>query len=726
MPAPALVEALEQVLRQPRSNGTSGTHDALGVIFEGNIFTMRQQNGKRNIVFARMLMVCVSMVALGLAVLPTSVAQAAGRGQGGFAVRVAVPAVFNSDWTSYLGNTSNTSYNASENAFGVNNAGQLGLVGVANIGDGSLFAHAIITSVLRYNGILYFGSWDGYEYAVNSHSYHLLWKQFLGIDTAPAAQGCYPNGVGVSSNGTIDNGVLFVGGGNGNLYALNTTSGAVVWKTQIATPPNEYLWGSPIVGNGHVYMGTASLGDCPLIQAKLDMLNEANGTVLATHYTVDPTNPADIGDSIWSKPVLDPVTGTVIYATGNGALTTAKENDAIVQLDWNTLAVKSIWTVPAAQAAGTDSDFGSSCMLVPNIGGSKRGVICHNKNGYLYAVTETGTLSWATKLGTGGDSPETDQGDITSGTYDGRYTYFTTTSVVINGVTYQSAIYCVDPLTGNIVWTTPIVQGYPLTATVGAGNILVVGLTSSNPTQPSNMLVVSMKNGAILFSYALPTSIYGTPSISRAQIYVPTLDGHVYVFGFPPRMPAGDAFTGTTLGAQWTWINQDAAYERLTGSALQINTGGQYIINAKNFLTEKAPQGDFTLTTHLSFDPTSQYMEVAIAAYQDPAHLVKVDLLNTGTSTNPVETFEITSQDGATFVVGQLAASSFDLTKPFYLQLTRISGVYYGFASADGAHWQLIGKVSSTITPTVVGLSAFYNQLPMQTATFYSCILNTI
>jgi outer membrane protein assembly factor BamB len=673
---------------------------------------------------ARIFMVCAGALALALGLLPLGSAQAAGRN--GFFVRIAFPMPPNSDWTSYLGNMSNTGYNPNETAFGTNNASHLNLIGVANIGDGSIFTHAIITSVLRYNGVLYFGSWDGYEYAVNAHSYHLLWKQFLGINTAPAAQGCYPNGVGISSNGTIDNGVLFVGGGDGNLYALNTASGAVVWKTAIATPPNEYLWGSPVVGDGHVYMGTSSLGDCPLIQAKLVMLDETTGKLLVTHYTVDQTNPNDIGDSIWSKPALDPVTGTVIFATGNGALSTAPESDSIVQLDWNTLKVKSIWTVPANQVPNADSDFGSSCMLLANIGGGQRGVICHNKNGYLYAVSEAGTLVWSTQLGIGGESPETDQGDITSGTFDGRYVYYTTTSVVINGVTYQSAVYCLDPTTGKIVWTTPIAHGYPLTATTGAGNILVVALASSNPTQPSNMLVLSMRNGAILFSYALPTSLYATPTISRAQIYVPTLDGHVYVFGFPPSMPAGDAFTGTTLGSQWTWVNQDPAHERLTGSALQIDASGQYSINAKNFLTEKAIQGDFTLTTRLSFDPTSQYEEVAIAAYEDPTHLVKVDLINTGTPTNPVETFEITSQVGSTYQVGQLSASGFDLTKPFYLQLTRISGVYYGFASADGAHWLRIGFATSTITPAVVGLSAFYNQLPIQTATFFSCVLQSI
>jgi len=116
---------------------------------------------------------------------------------------------------------------------------------------------------------------------------------------------------------------------------------------------------------------------------------------------------------------------------------------------------------------------------------------------------------------------------------------------------------------------------------------------------------------------------------------------------------------------------------------------------------------------------------VAIAAYEDPTHLVKVDLINTGTPSAPREVFEITSQVGSTYVVGQLA-NPFDLTKPFYLQLTRISGVYYGFASADGAHWLRIGFASPAITPAVVGLSAFYNQLPIQTAQFYSCILNSI
>ena len=45
-----------------------------------------------------------------------------------------------------------------------------------------------------------------------------------------------------------------------------TTTGAQIWKQQYAQSPTE-TWDSPLVYNGHVYIGTASWGDCPLTQS---------------------------------------------------------------------------------------------------------------------------------------------------------------------------------------------------------------------------------------------------------------------------------------------------------------------------------------------------------------------------------------------------------------------------------------------------------------------------
>jgi outer membrane protein assembly factor BamB len=637
------------------------------------------------------------------------------------------PALSGADWPGALFNPQNSSYNDLETTLTPTNVNQLALAADFTVDTGTPFTDTISTSIISVDGVLYFGSWNGYEYAVNAQTYQVLWKQFLGIDTPPASQNCAPASVGVASNPTIVNGILYTGGGDGNMYALDTTNGgAIIWQTQVATPPNEFLWGSPAIGNGHVYIGIASFGDCPLIHGRVDMLDQATGALLATHQT---TTNHYVGNSIWSKIALDPLTGTVIYDTGNGSTADA-ENDAIVMLDWNTLAVEpnGIFQIPLADQETGDSDFGASCMVVPDVGGGKRGVICHNKNTKLYALqlgsTTSSRLSWSLQLGIGGESPEFDEADITSGAFDGRYAYFATTKTTLNSVTYPGAIYAIDPITGTVVWETPLTQGFPITAAAGANGVLYIAIsTSTTPTKAGMLLALSMQSGTLLFSYPVSTAVYGSPSVANGHVYLGTVDGRVYDFTLASAMPASDIFTGSTLGAQWSWINHDGNYEHLTGTALEIVAQGQYQVQAKNFLTETLPNGDFVVMTKVAFNPTSAREEAALEVYQNGQNYVKIDLTNASAG---VDKFEFKAEV-ANVTQTLTIADPYTLTAPVYLQIVRVGTTYYGAVSSDGANWLSIGAFTPAITPTLVGISAYnVNTGPVQAADFYFCDLTQL
>ena len=70
---------------------------------------------------------------------------------------------------------------------------------------------------------------------------------------------------------------VFVNAPDGNLYALNAQTGAVIWKGLVDTPSTTindyYAWGSPLVANGKVYVGISSDGDCPLVPGGLVAFN---------------------------------------------------------------------------------------------------------------------------------------------------------------------------------------------------------------------------------------------------------------------------------------------------------------------------------------------------------------------------------------------------------------------------------------------------------------------
>jgi outer membrane protein assembly factor BamB len=669
-----------------------------------------------------LLVVCSALVSTQTAIAQALVANAPAVA----AQTIQFPALSGADWPGALFNSQNSSYNDLESTLTPQNVNQLALAGVFTVDTGTPFTDAISNSIASVNGVLYFGSWNGYEYAINAQTYQVLWKQFLGIDTPPASQNCAPASVGVASSPTIVNGILYTGGGDGNVYALDTTNGgAVIWKTSVATPPNEFLWGSPVVGNGHVYIGISSFGDCPLIHGRVDMLDQTTGAILAVHQT---TTNHYVGNSVWSKLALDPMTGTVIYDTGNGSTSDA-ENDAIVMLDWNTLAVEpnGIFQIPLADQQTGDSDFGAACMIVSDVGQGQRGVICHNKNTTLYALrlanpTSGSRLQWSLKLGLGGESPEYDEADITSGAFDGRYAYFATTKTTLNGVTYPGAIYAIDPTTGTPVWETPLTQGFPITAAAGANGVLYIALsTSTNPTKAGMLLALSMQSGKILFSFPTSTAIYGAPSVANGHVYVGTADGRVFDFTLANgTMPAGDAFTGSTLGAQWSWINHDGNYEHLTGTTLEIEPQGQYQVQAKNFLTEALPGGDFLVTTEVAFNPTSAREEAALAVYQNGQNYVKIDLINASAGVDKFEFKATVNNVTQTLTI----ADPFTLTAPVYLQIMRLGATYYGAVSSDGVNWTSIGAFTPAITPTLVGIGAYNaNTGPIQPADFYYCDL---
>ena len=98
----------------------------------------------------------------------------------------------------------------------------------------------VATTPTVTGGVAYFGSWDGDEYAVNATTGALLWKTYLGVLTASPT--CIPPQLGISSPATVTGGVVYVGGGDGYWYALNAATGAVEWRvwTSGSDTPGTY------------------------------------------------------------------------------------------------------------------------------------------------------------------------------------------------------------------------------------------------------------------------------------------------------------------------------------------------------------------------------------------------------------------------------------------------------------------------------------------------------
>ncbi len=649
------------------------------------------------------------------------------------------------NWPGFLYNQQGWNYNPQETILSPADVSQLRLVSTYNTGQDALVKDGIASTPLIIGNRLDYGSWDGYYYSIDLLHHTVIWKVFMGIVVPKPNKGCNPPLAGVTSKATVVNGVLYVGGADGKVYAVNADTGKVNWATQVtAVVPahdgypatdlqDEFLWSSPAIGNGKVYIGIGSYGDCPLIPGHLMALDQTSGQILATHWT-EKVNAG--GVTIWNRPVIDPADQAVLYATGS--LSSGPESDAIVELDWNTLQYKqdvthSVYQVPRPDQGENDA-FGASCMLVPNIGGSQ-GIVCHSKATRLYGVqiTPTGLVpDWRIELGqTDGQAPEYDQADVGEYAFDGKDLYVGTTRIKdANGTVYPGGAYCIDPSTGKVIWTQYFTHamGYPLTAPTGANGIIAFGLGQPqyNATYPNDnyigsLAVLDARTGAILYTHPLSFLVYAAPIIVNGEIYVATMDGHIYTFGLP-QVPTVDLFNASTLDPhQWQWLHPDTKHWRLINQTLQIDASGESALDARNLLAEPlSASNDVDLTTTLTFSPRTVYGQAGIVAYQDSNNYVKLDYIKLQNANE--YRFELTA-----VVNGQVQSNlSADIYPPgtaYTLELVRLQGHYFGYVSADGGqHWQTVVPsplgVTANIQTVSAGLFAYSSGSSVDTAAF--------
>lgn len=392
------------------------------------------------------------------------------------------------------------------------------------------------------NGVVYVGSWDGYEYAIDAVTGNVKWKTYLGVSTYNDS--CFPKTLGISSAATVLNGVVYVGGGDSYWYALNASTGAVLWKvfTGDATAESgHYNWSSPLIHNNYAYIGIASLGDCPLVQGKL---LKVNLTTHAIEKTLNLVPDGEIGGGIWNSPSMDTTTNTIYAATGTENKPSQIYAQALIAVDAITMTVKDYWKLPESEAV-LDSDFGTSAIVFNDQNGRKL-VAAIDKNGYLYAFDRNNLHAgpvWEQLIAVGGECPTCGESSVSAGTLGNGSLYFAGASTSINGQGYPGSVRAIDPATGSVKWehgTTGMVIG----ALAYANNVVYSG-------SGSVLEALDSSTGKRLYSYETGSIIYAAPSVANGTIFTGNVAGSIYAFAKPatptPTPPADpNCITGWT------------------------------------------------------------------------------------------------------------------------------------------------------------------------------------
>jgi len=351
----------------------------------------------------------------------------------------------------------------------------------------------------------------------------VLWNRFLGTT---GRYTCRDKGITSTATVVPDPSrggqlTVYVGGGDGNLYALRASDGTTVWSApvNVSTPGvnDRYNWSSPTVANGRVYMGISSQCDKPLTRGGVRAVDQGTGAVLATWYSV---RADQVGGSVWSS--VGATVGGVFVTTGNGP----GDSFSVVRLDPTTLAKEDSWQVPGL--AGSDQDFGASPTLFSaTIGGhSVQMVAAISKNTHIYAL-RANRLSqgpvWQFDQHRGHCNMVGDAGAVAGAIWDGATLYAADGGTTIEGVCSLGEIRAFDPATGQVLWETPLGGKVFGTPTIdGAG---VIGAETFDSRVPNQEYLVDASDGSILNTIGLDSPAFPQAVFADSYVFAATASG---------------------------------------------------------------------------------------------------------------------------------------------------------------------------------------------------------
>ncbi len=325
------------------------------------------------------------------------------------------------------------------------------------------------------NGILYIGTGNGTIYALDTVDGSIIWD--------------YVTGGAVKSSPAVVDGVVYVASDDQYLYALDADDGSYIWSYNVGGSSYNT---SPTVVDGTVYFGASN---------KVFSINATDGS-LNWEKTLEGSY------FLGSSPtVVDGVVCFGMYESRRVFLLNATDGSEI----WNYY---------------TWSHVCSSPTIVDGV------IYIGNNEGRLYALNVTATgdpYLWDVHLG-------------------GSSAQFSSSPAYCNGVIYigdtEGTMYARNATDGSEIWTTPAGVFLFSSAAVADG----VAYIGSND---ENMYAFNATDGTLLWTYTTDGAIWSSPAIVDGTVYVASGDGKVYAFNTQTSTVTFNE-TGLPSGTSWT------------------------------------------------------------------------------------------------------------------------------------------------------------------------------
>jgi polyvinyl alcohol dehydrogenase (cytochrome) len=292
---------------------------------------------------------------------------------------------------------------------------------------------AAIAQPIVVGGVLFVGGVDRKLRALDAKSGCTIWTYSTEAPVRTA--------ITFGTLSGADQFAVFFGDVRANVYAVNATTGSLIWKKKVEDHPAARITGTPTLFSGVLYTpissieevtGSQSSYECCTFRGSVVALDAASGTQVWKSYTIPeashPTTKNAVGTqlhgpsgaSIWSAPTIDVQQQALYVATGNSYSNPPTDtSDAILAFDlktgrmlWHRQATPSDSFVVACfgadqtncpQSHGPDHDFGQSPILV-SLPDGRRALVIGQKSGVVHAFDpdQEGKPLWQTRVGKGG------------------------------------------------------------------------------------------------------------------------------------------------------------------------------------------------------------------------------------------------------------------------------------------------------------------------------------
>lgn len=451
------------------------------------------------------------------------------------------------DWPKYKRDLANTGLSAET---GISSTNVASLTTKWTYPTGGLISASPAVATVNGVSTVFIGSWNGVFSAVNAVTGQLIWSftvDFVGNRCSAKQPWCR-----IGSSAAVDtvNNLVFFGAYNAYLYALDATTGKVVWKQLVGSSKAGYeVWSSPAIYNGRVFVGVSSHGDEPcLAGGQVNSYDELTGAPIWSFNTIDqttcPGGGTCVGGSVWSSVAVDDLNGIIYAGTGNPGSTCAPPTqnaglypDSILALSSSSGTLLNYFQ--AIKNDVNDKDFGSSPFLYSTsetnqcTGGTTTTLWVSNasKNGYLYTVQRDAT----------GLIPDSNQQIFSSasgfiGTPSLR-SVRSTSACATGKKIIDNEQYIFAPGSGGALWTYLLDGGTETVTQVNRTKFSSLAAFAS-PAVIQDVVMfggtdgnfyVAGKYGKIIRTIPFGTApFYGGPAISNGRVYFGSTDGTLY------------------------------------------------------------------------------------------------------------------------------------------------------------------------------------------------------